>query len=108
MRPVLQKTPRYESRKHTSLAKDVPCQFTFPHKCEGGTMPCHANWQQWGKGVWLKCPDWAWAAGCLNAHREIDGKVGATMRKDERQHEWLNAFIGTQNYLWNSGRLKVA
>ena len=98
----------YRSKKHTSLARGMPCMFTFAHQCQGDVVACHANWQQWGKGVGLKAPDWAWAAGCMTAHREIDGKIAPTMTREQRQSEWLNAFIGTQNYLYDNALVRVA
>lgn len=108
MRPIIYKRPRYVNAKLLSLARTMPCMFTFAHDCRGDVMACHANWQQWGKGVGLKCPDWAWAAGCMAAHREIDGKIGATMTREERESHWLNAFIATQDFLWSEGRVRVA
>jgi hypothetical protein len=108
VRPVLQKRPRYIDKSLTGLAKLVPCQFTFQHECSRDTMACHSNWLNWNKGVGLKCSDWAWAAGCLVAHREIDGKINPKLTKDERQYYWMEAFISTQDYLWRNRLLRVA
>ena len=107
-RPIIQKQNHYRSKSLTSLARLVPCQFTFPHKCSTDTMPCHANWLKWGKAVGGKAPDWAWASGCLEAHNAIDDKLDKRLNPDQRQYEWMNAYIGTHNYLWANGLVRVA
>jgi hypothetical protein len=107
-RTVMQKQPAFRSRKLTDLARLVPCRFTFPHECRGDTMACHANWQAWGKGVHYKAPDWAFAAGCLTAHNAIDNKLDKTLSMEARESEWMNAYVGTMNYLWSEGLIKIA
>lgn len=106
-RAVMQKQNNVRSKSLTALAQHVPCMFTFAHKCLGDTMPCHANWLRWNKGVGLKAPDWAWASGCLTAHNAIDDKLDKTLSMDAREAEWMNAYIGTWNYIW-ANRLAVA
>lgn len=106
----MQKRPRIEVKALRDLAHTAPCFATFVHPCNAhdGCHPAHNNWQQWGKGVGKKTSDWAVAFMCGNAHREIDGKINSTMSRDQRQYEWLNAFISTQDYLWQNKLLKVA
>lgn len=108
MSAVRQRQPRYINPKLTRLAKHVPCMFTFQHYCHGASMPCHSNWQVWGKGVGLKSHDWAFAAGCSNAHDAIDNKLNRTLSQDERHYYWLEAFVSTQTYLWDNGLVRVA
>ena len=95
----------YRSKKHTDLAHEMACTFSFPHKCNGPSVPCHANWQIFGRGSFFKTPDWAWAAGCPAAHYEIDS--GKDMDRDTKFMEWLRAFVQTQNVLWENKRLRV-
>lgn len=68
----------------------------------------HSNWQKWGRGVGHKAPDWAWAAGCDNAHRMIDPKINPRFDREERESMWLMAFIATQDWLWSQGKVRVA
>lgn len=105
-----QRVPGYHNRKLLDLAHSMRCQATFSHVCNDadGCHPAHANWLTWGKGVGRKAPDWAFAAVCGNAHRELDGKINPTMDKEQRQAEWLRAFIATQDVLWDKGLVKVA
>jgi hypothetical protein len=104
----MQKDRAHRSKKLTALAQYVPCQFTFPHKCSTDTMPCHANWLKWSKGVGMKAPDWAWASGCLTAHNAIDDKLDKTLSMDARESEWMNAYMGTWNYIYDNGLVRVA
>lgn len=107
-RPIIQKQPRYENRSLLSLARLVPCMFTFAHKCSSDTMPCHANWLRWNKGVGMKSPDWAWASGCLNAHDAIDNKLNKTLSIEAREAEWMVAYISTWNYLFEHKLVRVS
>jgi hypothetical protein len=106
----MQKHNAHRSKRLTSLAHDMPCMATFPHECNQaqGCHPAHANWQRWGKGIHMKAPDWAFAAMCGNAHREIDGKVNATMSREAREAEWMHAFVSTHDWLWTNKRIRVA
>jgi hypothetical protein len=107
MSALRQRQPRYENRALTALAKHVPCMFTFPHICSGDTVACHSNWLEWGKGVGKKCSDWAWASGCLEAHKTIDGRIQPTFSEDERRYYWLQAYISTQDYIWRERLVRV-
>ncbi len=98
-RPVIQKSNHVRSKGLTGLARLVPCMFTFPHDCDTDTMACHANWLRWGKGVGMKAPDWAWASGCKAAHDAIDDKLNQTLTMDQREPEWMNAYLGTWNFI---------
>jgi hypothetical protein len=96
----MQKQPRVKARRLLDLAHTMPCFATFPHECNEryGCHPAHANWQRWGKGVGVKVSDWAFAAVCGNAHRELDGTVRDPMPKEHREHYWFTAFVSTQDY----------
>lgn len=103
-----QRQPRFESPALLRLARQVPCQFTFPHKCSPETMACHSNGLSWGKGVGLKSHDCFFASGCFNAHDAIDNKLNKTLSQDERQYYWLEAFISTWTYIWSNRMVKIA
>lgn len=107
MRHVIQKQNPLRSKKLTGLARGKPCFFTFPHVCKGDVVACHANWQIFGRGTGFKTPDWAIAFGCGDAHNAIDNKLDKRLDQDQRQTEWMNAFVSTQNYLWEHGLLQV-
>lgn len=107
-RPIIQKSNDFKSKTLTGLARHVPCCFTFPHKCSNVTMPCHANWLKWNKAVGKKAPDWAWASGCVDAHNAIDDKLDKRLTLDQREYEWMTAYIGTWNYIYENRLVRVA
>jgi hypothetical protein len=109
-RPIVQKQNHVRARRLLDLAHEMPCMAAFPHACNEslGCHPAHSNWQAWGKGVHLKATDWAFAAVCGAAHRELDGKLNPTMSREARQAEWLNAFIATHDWLWREKRIRVS
>lgn len=106
----MQKTPRYENRRLLDLAHNMPCFACFPHKCEQhlGCHPAHANWQAFGKGVGHKAHDWAFASVCRIAHDVLDRRVPFGMDEDMLFHEWLRAFISTQDHLWKERKVRIA
>ena len=77
----------------------------FEHDCSAhlGVEPMHSDQQIFGRGSYHKSADWAFAAGCHNAHVHID-----TFDRETKRAEWLRAFIKTQDYLWTQGLVKVA
>ena len=100
----------FRNRKLLDIAHSAPCFAAFPHVCNQyiGCHPAHADWQEWGRGIGHKAPDWAVAFLCGNAHREIDPKLAPSMDREQRQAEWLHAFISTQDYLWKEEKVRVA
>jgi hypothetical protein len=89
------------------LAHDIPCQAQFPHVCNGPSIPAHSNQQIHGRGFAHKTHDCFIAAVCPAAHDAIDGRSRG-MDKETKQAEWNRAYIATQIYLWNNGKVKVA
>ena len=96
----------YRNRKHLDLVHDCPCMVDLPHECRGLSEPMHSNDLMFGRGASFKAPDWAVAAGCHNGHGLIDGRSGGLL-KDEKRAAWLRAFIRTQNWLFENGKLVV-
>src|SRR5687768_14111294 len=94
----------YRNRKLLDLAHDAPCFADFPHECHGwqGCDPAHSDSQMFGRGHGHKTHDWAFASLCNTAHRMLDG-----MEREEGFYAWLRAFIKTQTYLWENGKVKV-
>ena len=70
-------------------------------------VPCHSNQSIFGRGASLKSHDWAFCAGCRDAHDYLDGRKGG-WDKETKHAEWLRAFVKTQNYLWQEGKVMVA
>lgn len=99
----------YRNRRLLDLAHEMSCHAAFPHDCNqwDGCVPAHSNWQIWGRGSGHKTPDWAFAAVCPNAHAILDPKVSPVFDREQRQTEWLKAFVGTQNEIWESGKVVV-
>ena len=95
----------YRNRKLLDLAHDMPCMADFPHSCTAhlGVEPMHSDSQLFGRGHNHKSADWAFAAGCHNAHLDLD-----KFDRETKQAEWLRAHIKTQDYIWTHGLIKVA
>lgn len=100
----------YRNKRLTDLAHGLTCHAKFPHECNGylGCVPAHSNWQIWGRGAGHKTPDWAFAAVCPNAHSMLDPKINPEFDREQRQTEWVRAFVSTQNEIWQKGLVKVA
>lgn len=95
----------HRNRKLLDLAHDMPCMAKFPHNCTGwqGCEPMHSDVQMFGRGFSHKSNDWAFAAGCHVAHEML-----STFDREQKKTEWMLAFVGTQNYIWEHGKVKVA
>jgi hypothetical protein len=93
------------NRKLLDLAHEAPCFAKFKHKCEGwqGCEPAHSDSQTFGRGHGHKSNDWAFAALCHTAHMMLD-----TFDREQKQAEWMLAFVDTQTWLWTEKRIKVA
>lgn len=100
----------YRNRKLLDLAHDMPCCAKFKHDCNdhNGCEPAHSDMQIFGRGIGHKTPDWAFAAMCPNAHREVDPKLNPKFDRDSRHMEWMRAFVETQNWIWENRKVKVA
>ena len=95
----------YRNRKLLDLAHDMPCQAKFPHQCTGhlGCEPAHSDSSTWGRGIGHKSHDFAFAAMCHNAHKEL-----SYMGREEKASEWTRAHVATMEKLWSDGKVKVA
>jgi hypothetical protein len=107
--PLRQRLPRYENKRLTNLAHDMPCYATFPHTCVQhlGCVPAHANWLLFGKGHGAKVSDCFFASMCDTAHKMIDRQIPSDMDEDVLRQEWLRSYISTQDHLWREGKVKV-
>ncbi len=97
----------FRSRKLLDLCHDTPCMATFPHTCKGQIVPAHSNEQAFGRGASFRADDCFVAALCQEAHDYIDGRRGG-WKKDEKHAEWLRAYIRTQRWQWENGKVVVA
>ena len=95
----------YRNRKLLNLAHKLPCQATFPHECSEyqGVEPAHSDQQIFGRGHGHKSHDCFFAALCNTAHMMLD-----TFEREQKQAEWLRAYIKTQVYLYEHGYLVTA
>jgi hypothetical protein len=91
------------------LAHEMSCQAQFPHDCNDalGCVPAHSDMLIFGRGCGHKSPDWAFAAVCSNAHTEIDPKLAPKFDREQRQTEWLRAYVATQNFIWEHEKVCV-
>lgn len=97
----------YRNRRLLDAIHEAPCCAVFPHQCSGTVIPAHSNEARFGRGYAYKSHDWAVAALCPEAHDYVDGKKGG-WDKETKHAEWLRAYIKTQDWLWQTGRVKVA
>lgn len=100
----------YRNRKHLDLAHAAPCFAKFPHDCNAhlGCVPAHSDMLVFGRGHGHKSPDWAFASVCPNAHAYIDPELAPRFDREQRQTEWIIAYVLTQDWLWKNGKVKVA
>ena len=98
------------NRKLLDIAHSAPCQAQFPHNCTGwqGCEPAHSDSQTFGRGCGHKSNDWAVAFICHNAHEMLGTRINPVFDREQKQAEWLRAYVATQNYLWTNGKVKVA
>lgn len=94
----------FRSRKLLDLAHGMPCLAKFPHACTAhlGVEPMHSDSQLFGRGHGHKSADWAFAAGCHQAHVDLD-----TFDRETKHAEWLRAYIATTDYLWTNELIAV-
>lgn len=78
---AVEKTPRYEDKALTDMAKDRPCLLMVPAVCnhrQDTTVACHSNLSIHGKGVARKADDTYTVWGCFSCHYWLDhGKARA-------------------------------
>lgn len=68
------------------------CYLRIPGVCIGGmdtTVPCHANWPEYGKGMGLKAKDIYTVPGCMACHYWLD--QGPSPKQEKRQ-AWESAY----------------
>jgi hypothetical protein len=97
----------FRSPKLLAYAKDAPiCMGCGKHNA-GDVVMAHADWSEYGKGMGMKANDWAIAALCtMVCHPYVDTSSKAT--REERKEFWRRAHVKTIDWLFESGRIKVA
>ena len=100
----------YRNKRLTELAHDMPCCADFPHECNdvNGCVPMHADSSIFGRGGWHKSHDFAFAAGCPNAHAVITAKVGDELTREQKFYDWMRSYVKTWEWLWENRKVKVA
>lgn len=94
----------WRNRALLKRIRELPCAFDeLSHECFGVVVPCHSNQIRDGKGVAVKAHDYRVAAGCVNAHHEIDS--GHSLSHDERVELWEAAHRRTIGYLFDGYHL---
>ena len=102
----------YRNRKLLDLAHDAPCCAEFDHQCaqpheplsDGVCVPAHSNRLAHGRGAGHRAADIFHAAVCPEAHDYIDGRKGGWDR-ETKHAEWNRAYIKTQLYYWENGKV---
>lgn len=95
----------FRSPKLLKLVRDMNCMACGKYT-NGQTVPAHANWHQYGKGVGLKAHDCFVAAVCSACHDRIDGRTG-WLTADEQYELWHAAWLKTLAFLFIEGWVKV-
>lgn len=92
----------YRSRALLDLAHYIPCRAEFPHDCNGwhGCEPAHSDSHIWGRGAGHKSHDFAFAAICHNAHRMLSAQVGSDLDREQKEADWLRAYVATWEWIW--------
>ena len=72
----------------------------------GNTVPAHANWHQYGKGLGIKAHDIFVAATCIDCHDVIDGRRGE-LSKEEQHDMWHAAWLRTLTFLFQEGWITI-
>lgn len=94
----------YRNKKILKAVRDFDCQLCGKYG-RGETVPAHANWSQYGKGMGVKAHDCYVAAVCNDCHNLIDGRRGCL--SDTDKHEaWRRAWIKTILLLFQHGIVK--
>lgn len=93
----------YRDRRLLRAAQDRPCVLCG---ARGSTVACHANWQEFGKGIGCKAHDWAVAFLCQTCHAQVDGRFGRLCKEDQREL-WIQGWIRTLTLLFDEGILVV-
>ena len=92
----------FRSKKLLQSVREMACQACGKY---GASVPAHANWQQYGKGIGLKAHDIFVAALCPLCHDLVDGRHGA-LSNAERHDLWHAAWIKTLTWWVVHGTLK--
>lgn len=95
-------------RSLLDLCRGQPCYLRMPG-CTGGgedTVPCHANWHEFGKGMGIKASDVYVVPGCAHCHRELD--QGKAFTREQRHEIWMSAFIHWILTIFEQGMVVVA
>lgn len=97
----------YRNRQLLNLAHTMPCMAEFPHQCTGhdGCEPMHSDHHIFGRGGWHKSHDFAFAAGCHNAHVYLTAKVNDELSREQKFFDWLRAYVKTQAWLWENEKV---
>lgn len=95
----------YRSRTLLDLAHYIPCRATFEHDCNGhqGCEPAHSDSHVFGRGAGHKAHDFAYAAICHNAHRIISARVGSDLDREQKESDWMRAYVATLEWVWEHG-----
>lgn len=92
----------YRNPSLLKLAREHPCV----HCGQSPSSACHANWQEYGKGLGLKAHDWAVAYLCRSCHNQVDGRTG-NLPEPERKAMWQRAWIKTLDLWFRAGIVDV-
>lgn len=99
------KVQTYRSRELLRIVGHAPFCMACGQRNDGTVVACHANSQKFGKGRSLKAHDWAVCAMCFRCHAELD--QGAFLSRQQREEMWMDAYIRTLAWLFESGHVGV-
>lgn len=103
---ALGKQPRLHILSLTEVARGMPCCLEVPDVCNGNpetTVWCHANTQEWGKGMSAKCDDFMGVFGCSACHQWLDEPKNA----DAANYLFIEAYRRTWRLLWGNGIVRI-
>lgn len=99
----------YRNRVLLDLAHVMPCCADFEHECNAynGVEPMHCDSHIFGRGGWHKSHDFAFAAGCRNAHKILTAKVNDSLSREQKFFDWLRSYVKTWLWLWENERVRI-
>jgi len=100
---MIAKENNYRSRKLLDSFRDAPRCFICGKANNGTVVGAHANWSEFGKGMGIKAHDFFTVAACNECHRLLDS---GTLSRDDQKALWLEAWIKTVAWWFQSGKVK--
>jgi hypothetical protein len=97
----------YRNRKLLDVAHQAPCMLRLgvPGCGTNPSVPCHSDALRHGRGAGHKSSDALAVAGCPACHAAF---TRANLGRDGYEWAWMQAMERYTEWLWQSGKVRVA